>query len=132
LACYDTAIQLHRCALRCAVEDFPNRVRFCIDHAIARVLISHFSLADCHRARADYTRATESYVDALQFLSRCRSELEPSERLRHAIGHANLHLQQLWSEFVQQHDDAIPDACRRAYQDGDRRLAQDAGAAVLH
>lgn len=133
LACYDDALRLHRCALDHAVEDFPVRVNFCVDHAIARVLISHFSMADCHRALADYERAAQNYIDAQRFLLRCERELDHAPRTRNAIAHGNLHLQQLWCEFVKAHDEAIPHDCRCAYRDGDMHLVREAGVgSVLH
>lgn len=133
LACYNAAIAFHTRALEHAHKDFPENARVCVQHAIARVLISHFSLADCHRALADYARAAECFVEAQRFLLQCNRELPACARTRHAVNHANLHLLHLWSELVSAHADAIPTSCRCAFEEGDAQLTHnESHVTVLH
>jgi tetratricopeptide (TPR) repeat protein len=132
LACYDDAIRMHNQALDYARNDFPHRVRFCVDHAIARVLISHFSLADCHSALAEYDSAAECYLQAQRFLLQCSRDMARGERQQQALEHACLHLCALWSEFARLHDHEIPAPCQRAYHEGHAQLQREVSAAVLH
>jgi tetratricopeptide (TPR) repeat protein len=107
LSFYGNAILMHNQALDFARHHFADHLKACVHHAIARVLISHFSLADCYYAIAEFERAADCYLDAQRFLLRCHAELPCTEITVHAIQHAVSHLHALWCELLRQHQTEV-------------------------
>ncbi|MES2623652.1 MAG: hypothetical protein V4628_00100 [Pseudomonadota bacterium] len=133
LACYGNAILMHNQALDYARHAFSNNARTCLEHAIARVLISNFNLADCYTALGEISRAADCYLAAQHFLLNAGRQLCVDETSQHALDHANAHLVALWSDFVKRYMEDIPYASQVDWHQGNCELRSTAEqAAVRH
>lgn len=132
LACYGNAILLHNQALDHARHQFATPA-CCIDHALARVLISNFSLADCYAALGEIERAADCYLAAQRFLGSAQEALADMADATQAVQQANAHLHALWLDFVRAHQDTIPYQQQLAYHAGcSELLGVIAAQAVRH
>jgi tetratricopeptide (TPR) repeat protein len=133
LACYGNAILMHNQALDHARHAFAASAAICLEHAIARVLISNFNLADCYTALGEISRAADCYLAAQHFLLHAGRQICAEESSRHALEHANAHLVALWSDFVRLYLEDIPYTSRVNWHHGNCELKEAAEqAAVRH
>lgn len=133
LACYGNAILMHNQALDHARHAFREAPRCCLEHAVSRVLISHFNLADCYVALEDATRAAECYFAALRFLQQVQRHEVRSEADMYAVLHGMGHLHQQWCELVRLHEAQLPYEVRQTWFDTSRELLGTVDAmAVRH
>ena len=133
LAFYGNAILMHNQALDYARHAFTTNARSCIEHAIARVLISNFNLADCYTALGQISRAADCYVSAQHFLLHTGRELCLDAAAQHELEHANAHLVALWADFVKRYLDDIPYETQVTWHYGNCELKASAEqAAVRH
>jgi hypothetical protein len=121
LACYGNAILMHNQALDHARHQFMACAHCCFGHALSKVLISHFSLADCYRALEQPERAATLYLDALGFLCHAARELPALNGALDAVLQAGTHLHTLWCEFVKEFPE-LPDATGLQYHHDSQAL----------
>jgi tetratricopeptide (TPR) repeat protein len=131
LAYYGNAILMHNQALDHARHAFAANARTCLEHAIARVLISNFNLADCYTALGEISRAADCYLAAQHFLLNAGRQLCIDDESRHALEHANAHLVALWANFVKLYLDDIPYARQVDWHHGNCELRATADQAVV-
>lgn len=133
LACYGNAILMHNQALDHARHQFSTKPQCCFEHALAKVMISNFSLADCYCALDEFKRAADCYLAAQQFLADVQSSCENSEESVQALLHAQSHLHALWCELLGKHSDAVPYESQLSYHHNSCLLvAGTEGLAVRH
>lgn len=121
LACYGNAILMHNQALDHARHQFLASDNCCFGQALSKVLISHFSLADCYRALQQPARAATCYLEALRFLRRATNDLPPVEGALESVLQAGTHLHTLWCEFVREFPE-VPDRLGLEYHQGSQAL----------
>jgi tetratricopeptide (TPR) repeat protein len=101
---FGNAILMYQQALDIARFDFPDTARRSIDEAIAKVVITHFNLADCYIALEEIERAADLYLDAQNFLLNLQAPTYLSQdEFRQALMHAASHGNFLWMEFVKKY-----------------------------
>lgn len=101
---FGNAILMYHQALDIARFEFDDTARRSVDEAIAKVVITHFNLADCYIALEEIERAADLYLDAQSFLLNLQSpEHIPQSEFRQALMHAASHGNFLWMEFVKKH-----------------------------
>jgi len=121
LACYGNAILMHNQALDHARHQFAMLGDTSFGQTLSKVLISHFSLADCYRALEQPPRAASCYLEALRFLRSAAEELPATQGALEAVLQAGTHLHTLWCEFAHEFPD-IPDSTGLEYHAGSQAL----------
>lgn len=134
LACYGNAILMHNQALDYARHHFCAAGEgCCFGHAVARVMISNFSLADCYTALGEYRRAADCYLEAQRFLLDLPCLGDGVGDAGEALLHAQSHLHTLWCEFLGKHADRVPYDCQLTYHSRSCELVREIeGRAVRH
>lgn len=131
LACYGNAIQLHNQALDHARHQFVMQDDTHFGQTLSKVLISHFSLADCYRALEQSRRAASCYLEALRFLRAAAQELPATQGALDAVLQAGTHLHTLWCEFVQEFP-TIPDGTGLEYHAASQALCATLTQHAVH
>lgn len=131
LACYGNAILMHNQALDHARHHFGDEADNCLEQAIARVMISHFNLADCYMALEEYSRAADCYLAAQGFLVDVAQGSVTVDSDQQALLHANGHLHTLWHKLVKDHGPALAWRHQLAYHERSRELLSAAEAGVV-
>lgn len=132
LACYGNAILMHNQALDFAQHHFHSiREGCCFGHAVSRVMISNFSLADCYTALGEYKRAADCYLAAQRFLLDLQCDYSEDTDELGALLHAQSHLHALWCELLGHHGDDVPQENQLAYCSRSRDLVRGAEARVV-
>lgn len=133
LACYGNAILMHNQALDHARHAYQQEPACCLEHALSRVLISHFNLADCYVALGDAARAAECYLTAQRFLLQVQRTRVGSADDMNAVLHGFGHLHQLWCALLREHPVALSYEQRATWHESSKLLLGSADAlAVRH
>ena len=118
---YGNAILMHNQALDHARHQFARQDDSVFGQILSKVLISHFSLADCYRALEQPRRAASCYLEALRFLRGAAQELPATQDSLDAVLQAGTHLHTLWCEFAREFPN-IPDNIALEYHAASQAL----------